>query len=238
VWLAAGWGAWTLRRGPARTAVRFSLLLALVYAAVYWVFVDWMPGMRDAPAVGQLAAGIAGSGSARARTLRVAVVMFAFLVASRFTVAVLYHDSQSSNESVQQSSRAIGEWLRHNVPTDLVLFTSDVGALPYFSRPNTIDINPRSLTDREIALNGWSVDDFFDRDIDVVVFVGYSHDHPRFYVELQQGFDDPRFAARYRHIGVTRHSWYVDRCYWTFLSRDVPLSEPALASFPRGLSIG
>jgi hypothetical protein len=223
-----------------------ALVLATVYLAVYLNFADWMPGGRYlAPLVGLwlipfslLATELrlpAASGAVRAAlpyTLLVTVVA----AMSLGGVALLRTESLRLQTSTAVSLVPLGQWLRDSVPAGSVLAISDVGATPYFSGLETVDINPESLTDRHIAENGWSSDYFFDVDPDVVVFTAFSLDKPDFYGVHEELYANPRFQETYERVGVVRNDWYQDRSYWVFLRRGLPVSAAQLSTLPVGLS--
>lgn len=223
-----------------------AFVLAVAYALVYFNFTDWMPGLRYyAP----LAALLLIPFSLLADELRGQsdpaepwreVLPFAALgavlgVVSLFGYALVRMDAQSLEASTQSSLVTLGEWLADTMPADAVLAMSDVGATPYFSRLETVDINPYSLTDRHIAENGLTADYFFQVDPDVVILTAFSQTEPDFYGAHEELYALPRFRSTYERVGVTRNDWYQDRSYWVFLKKGVELTPEQLASFPQGI---
>jgi len=227
-----------------RTLEWTALALVLVYAAFYFGFVDWMPGMRYyAPLVGLLLVplsllGPALRGPVAGRRADAGYALFglALVIISLFSMAVLRLDSQQLQAATQESQVALGRWLRANVSPGSTLAMSDVGATPYFSGLRTIDINPESLTDRYIAENGWSAAYFFAADPDVVVLTAFSLTTPDFYGQHEALYAMPEFQARYERIGIVRNDWYQDRSYWVFIRRGYAPSAGQMAAFPPGIS--
>lgn len=233
--------AW--RRGQRRPIEWTALILALVFAAVYLNFVDWMPGMRYyAPLVALLLIPFSLLGSqlfgAGARTqgspayLLLGAVLALFSLSS---LASLRLDGGRLQASTAASMVELGHWLRETMPGDAVLAMSDVGATPYYSGLRTIDINPESLTDRTIAENGWSADYFFAVDPDVVALTAFSLTRPDFYSVHEELYAMPRFQAAYERIGVVRNDWYQDRAYWVFARRGLAPAAEQMATFPTGI---
>lgn len=246
--LPAAVGArWAGRRGERRPVECTALTLALVLAAVYFNFVDWMPGMRYyAPLLGLLLVpfgllgpALRGPEAGDGRTtghgayLLLAVTLALFSLA---TLAGLRLDSGRLQASTEASLIALGHWLGETMPPDAVLAMSDVGATPYYSGLHTVDINPASLTDRTIATDGWSADYFFAVDPDVVVLTAFSLTEPEFYDDHRALYDLPRFQSTYAPIGVVRNDWYQDRSYWVFVRRDRVPDAWQMASFPAGIN--
>ncbi len=228
----------------ARTLEWTAFVLALVYAAFYFTFVDWMPGMRYyAPLVGLLPIPLAllgpalrGNATGRRADAGYALLGLTIGIVSLFSLAVLRLDSQQLQAATQESQVALGRWLRAAVAPGSTLAMSDVGATPYFSGLRTIDINPESLTDRHIAENGWSPEYFFAVDPDVVVFTAFSLTEPDFYGQHEALYALPEFQARYERIGIVRNDWYQDRSYWVFVRRGAMPSAEQMAAFPPGIS--
>jgi hypothetical protein len=223
------------------------LAVALVCAALYMNFVDWMPGMRYfAPLVApvlvslvpfdlSLDVGAAGAAPARRGAFGTAAALVVVLAAGFGSVAALTLDARRNEASTRASQVALGKWLAANVPGDALLAASDVGAIPYYSGLRTVDINPRSLTDVHIAKHGWSDAYFFERNPDVVVLVSFSTTRPAFYGEHRTLYEGADFRERYTLAGVTRYDWYRDRSYWVFLGPRLHLTEAQIASLPEGI---
>jgi len=233
-------------RRPASSLELTSLILTMVYMAVYVNFVDWMPGMRYYSAliplllipIARLQEGLFRefnpTSSFRA-AIRFSIISIAILLMSLFGVAQLKIDAQRNEESTSSSLVALGKWLKHSIPPGSLMAISDVGATPYYSGLPTLDFNPEPLTDMQIAKYGWSNDYFFKRNPKVVIFVSFSLTEPKFYGKHMQLLNDPRFSKLYRLVGVTRYDWYQDRCYWVYLHRDIELGDVALEQFPKGI---
>lgn len=222
-----------------------ALILAFTYLLVYLNFADWMPGGRYlAPLVGLLLIpfsllatelkGTEGEGSFR-ESLPFMLIAAMLVAMSMFGVAILRMESLRLQTSTAVSLVPLGQWLHDVVPADSVLAISDAGATPYYSELETIDINPDSLTDREIAENGWSRDYFYSTDPDIVVFTAFSLDKPDFYSVHEELYADPRFQETYERVGVVLNDWYQDRSYWVFLRQGFPLAAEQRAAFPIGL---
>lgn len=245
--LGAVLGALLARRRQHHRPVEWTaLILALVYAAVYLNFVDWMPGMRYyAPLLGIMlipfsllgpelrsAGGQAGDWRSDLAFLLLGAALGIFSLSS---LASLRLDSNQLQTSTQASTVELGHWLRETMPPDAVLAMSDVGATPYYSGLQTIDINPDSLTDRTIAENGWSDDYFFATAPDVVAITAFSLTQPDFYAVHEALYAMPRFQSTYRQVGTVRNDWYQDRSYWVFVRRSISLTPEQLATFPKGI---
>jgi hypothetical protein len=218
--------------------------IALLYGAIYFQFVDWMPGMRYfVPLVGLALVALGGGEGLANGRLRPGsstpvdlLTAYALVLAIGLSsVAVLKLDSRRNEASTRRCLVELGSWLHENVPSRSTLAMSDVGATPYYSELRTIDINPRSLTDRQIAHAGWSDRYFFQCAPDVVVLVSFSATQPVFYRVHQRLFDSPRFQREYRLIGVTRYDEVQDRAYWVFAADSIRLRAEQLASFPAGI---
>ena len=247
IMLGAILGALLARRRRHHRPVEWAaLILALVYAAVYLNFVDWMPGMRYyAPLLGLLLIPFSllgpelrndgEHGDDWRSDLAFLFLGAALGIFSLSSLAALRLESRQLQASTQVSMVELGHWLRETMPPDAVLAMSDVGATPYYSGLRTIDINPDSLTDRTIAENGWSADYFFATNPDVVAITAFSLTHPDFYGAHEALYALPRFQSTYQRIGVVRNDWYQDRSYWVFVRRDISLTPEQLATFPRGI---
>lgn len=231
--------------GRGRRSVEWTALaLVAVYAAFYFNFVDWMPGMRYyAPLLGLLLVPFAllgpqlrGAAAGRRADAGYVLLGVTLGLVSLYALAVLRLDSQQLQAATQQSQVALGRWLRENVPADSTLAMSDVGATPYYSGLRTLDSNPESLTDATIAANGWSSDYFFTVDPDVVVFTAFSLTEPDFYGQHEALYSMPQFQAAYERIGVVRNDWYQDRSYWVFVRRGLAPPVEQMATFPPGIS--
>lgn len=245
--LGAVLGALLARRRRHHRPVEWTaLILALVYAAVYLNFVDWMPGMRYyAPLLGLifipfslLGPELRDVGEHRddwRSDLAFLLVGAALGIFSLSSLATLRLDSGQLQTSTQASMVELGRWLRETMPPDAVLAMSDVGATPYYSGLRTIDINPDSLTDRTIAENGWSADYFFATDPDVVAITAFSLTRPDFYGAHEALYVMPRFQATYWQVGVVRNDWYQERSYWVFVRRDMTLTPEQMITFPKGI---
>jgi arabinofuranosyltransferase len=161
----------SIRQAQERRVELTATVLALIFAAIYLNFVDWMPGMRYyAPLVGLLLLPFSVLGielkqdgaphQFRANLPYILLGLVAAVV-SLYSLATIRLDSQQLQTATQESLVKLGQWLRETMPAGSILAMGDVGATPYYSQLPTIDINPRSLTDRFIAENGWSPDSFF-----------------------------------------------------------------------------
>lgn len=232
-----------LRRSNIEVA---ALILAVAYAAVYINFVDWMPGMRYyAPLVGVVMIPLAALGPELQRTsgaagdrrsdLSFLLLGLVLMLVSVFSLAAIRLDSQQLQASTQASQAALGHWLRETMAAGTVLAMSDVGAAPYYSGLHTFDMNPESLTDRTIAVEGWSAERFFEVNPDVVLMTAFSLTEPDFYGAHEELYALTQFQDTYQQIGVTRNDWYQDRSYWVFVRKDLPLTAQLLDTLPQGI---
>jgi hypothetical protein len=238
----------TFRRGRASVEVA-ALVLSLVYAAVYINFVDWMPGMRYyAALVPLLFVPVAQLWNRNETSLALtnrrvantsyALVSVAALLTSLTVLVQLKHTVKRVEEGNQFCVRPLAEWIDTYTPPDWKLAMSDVGAVPYYSKRYTIDINPRSLADPHAARNGWSEDYFYSKDPDIVVLVSRGLYSPKMYAEHTVLMKGARFMRSYRFIGATRQSWHEDRSYWVYFRNDSPpLDDEALDRFPVGVGL-
>ena len=229
--------------GGKRTTEGVAVFLVAVYALIYFNFRDWMPGMRyHSPYIAVLllpAAQIQAPLFAAERPKRSMIsfwlVGLAVVVLNLGVLAelrVVAHISETSN---QLCAVALGKWLKKTMPADAVLATSDVGAIPYYSGLETIDIHPRSLTDLYIAKNGFSIDYVVKRNPDVIIVPSRSFAVAKFYPEHFEMASDKRFDET-RLLGVSRADWYDDRSYWVYVKKGFPeLSDEQASAFPRGL---
>jgi hypothetical protein len=160
--------------------------------------------------------------------LAVVVLNFGVLAEMR----VIAHITQ---ESTTKCSVALGKWLKANIPSDRLLAVSDVGAIPYYSGLETLDIHPQSLTDIRIAKSGFNIDYIAGRDPAVIIIPSRSFAVARFYPEHFEMASDKRFDET-RLIGVSRADWYDDRSYWVYVKKGFPeLTDEQASTFPRGL---
>jgi arabinofuranosyltransferase len=220
-------------------------LIASAHVVVYASFVDWMPAMRyHAPLVFPYllaSAGIFRLISFQGKGVRsplfigyVGAIAFA-LCFSAWGVAMAKRDAVSYELSMQESLVPLSEWLRESVPEGTLLAISDVGVAAYSSRLPVFDSNPKSLTDRHIAQNGWSNEYFFARDPGVAVFVSFSLEEPKLYAQHADLLEDRRFHMRYRLVGITRADWFLDRSYWIYARNTLALTKEQIAKVPRGV---
>ena len=219
--------------GPRPKSQTLAFALGIALAAVYVNFLDWMPGQRYFSVLVPLMCIPAAAllqGPARPFISIVLVPLLAFSLDTAFKVRA---DARSLEQSTAGSLLALGHWLNGAVPAQSLLAVSDVGAIPYYSRLRTVDTNPHSLADLKIAHRGFTLDDFFARHADIVIFVSFSISQPVFYPEHQPVLLDPRFQ-QYRLIGVTQYS-RIGRCYWVYARDSLSLPKEKLASFPHGI---
>lgn len=239
-------GALSIANWRTRQIELTALALAVVYAAVYFNFVDWMPGLRYyAPLVGLLLVPLsllgdelAGDGQRRSdRSGNLAFILLGSVlgIAGIWSLATVRMDSQQLQAATSASLVELGHWLAETMPADSVLAISDVGAAPFYSGLTTFDINPSSLLDRRIAGEGWSDEYFFSVDPDVVVLTAFSLTHPDFPGDHERLYATERFQSAYTHIGVTRNDWHEDRSYWVFVRRGAEPAAAQMASFPVGI---
>ena len=229
--------------GGTRVTEGVAVLLVAVYALIYINFRDWMPGMRyHSPYIAVLllpAAQLLTPVFAVERPKRsmapfwlagFAVVLLNLGVLAELRVVA--HIAETSN---QLCPVALGKWLKKTMPSNAVLATSDVGAIPYYSGLETIDIHPNSLTDLTIAKNGFSIDYIAQRNPDVIIVPSRSFAVAKFYPEHFQMASDKRFDET-RLLGVSRADWYEDRSYWVYVKKSVPeLTDEQASGFPTGL---
>jgi hypothetical protein len=226
-------------------AEQVSLVMVLMYSLAYLNFVDWMPGMRYHSAlIGLILVPAAHIQSPlfakdsnlekrlRPRYWAVAAVILMISYSSLTSLSIITHRLESGN---QKCLVALAKWMRATFPAGAVLAIADVGAIPYYSEFQTIDIRPESLTDLHIARNGFSDEYFFQRRPDVVVLISRGVFSARMDPAHFKLLKDPRFGGLYRFLGVSRYDWYEDRSYWVFIPKHVPLLGKEMEEFPAGI---
>ena len=221
------------------------MVLALLLAAVYFNFVDWMPGMRYyvplIPLLLVTSVHLLGLPEdefqlgSRRRRLLFALSTFVVLVFSLYGVASLHREADQIEIGNRECHIPLGKWLQDAVPANTLLAMADVGATPYYSRLNTLDINKESLTDIHIAKNKFSVEYVLGRQPGVIVLVSRGVFLPRMGPTNIGFFESKMFSSSYSFVGTVRHAWVSDRCYWVYFHNDVLLSRKSAASFPKGL---
>lgn len=221
--------------------------LFCMFGFVYLNFVDWMPGMRYYSTLASLL--LISSVpiftkwnsfidlSVREGKVKFVAFVFLVIVVNHATFANIHYDGRRMEYSMRDSVVSLGKWLKKNVPADTRLAMSDVGATPYFSELTTLDINPASLTDKEIAKNGWSEDYFFEYDPGVVVFVTFNLQEKKFYPEFMKLTESERFKSTYKTLGVVRYDWFRNRGFWIYCKKEFQFSEEDFVDFPKGLNI-
>ena len=227
-----------------REVERIGVVLALLLAAVYFNFVDWMPGMRyyvplipllllSSVHLLSLPADDFRLDSRRRRLLFVmtASVVLAF---SLYGVAGLHREADQVEFGNRECHIPLGKWLRSAVPANTLLAISDVGATPYYSRLNTLDINKESLTDMHIAKHDFSVDYVLGRHPGVIVLVSRGIYSPMMGPQDFSIYKSDAFKSSYQFVGTVRHAWVEDRCYWVYFHRNIPITRESVASFPTG----
>jgi len=243
--LAAGGLFFRPAERDARRLEFVTFVTALVYSLVYPNFVDWMPGMRYHAALiplfvlgaAHLLSPLFRSAPNPARLAVLAVVGLAAVGLNLREASILKGEATRQELRMQRALIPLARWLGRALPNGTLLATADVGAVPYYSRLPTLDIHPESLTDRHIATHGFSVDYVFERDPGVVL-LGSSGTTSNFRREHQPLLRDPRFRERYRFVGVSRLEALLQRSYWVFVARPIPLSDEHLADFPLGVGQG
>jgi len=224
-----------------------SIITAVIMILVYMNFVDWMPAMRYfAPLSGLLILPIhllfgnfVKTPSGRYEYyhfFKYIIIGVAIFLINFSSIAQLRIDSNRNEESTQKSQVALGKWFNKNFSQNVLIAVSDIGAISYYSKLKVIDINPHSLTDYNIATNGWSDDYFFHMKPDVAVFVSFSITEPSFYGQYIDLVKNPIFVSEYSLIGITRYDWYMDRSYWVYVHKGIRLTEQQIKSLPKGIA--
>ena len=236
----------THARDAAARADRLALFLAFALAAVYFNFVDWMPGMRyHGPLVGLMCLPLvrlqrmlpeAWWGKQLWRGgLSIAVALV--ILAGGYGLYRMKMRSGIVTQSQAECMVPMAKWLKETVPPNSLLAIGDVGAVPYYSGLRTLDIHRESLTDHHIAREGFTVDYVLERRPEIVIFnvrgVFAAKMDPLHY---SLG-NDARFRRQYRLIGTVRHAWYLGRSYWVFMRGDAPVRLDALERLPVGVGM-
>jgi arabinofuranosyltransferase len=230
---------------PDREVERLGLVLAFLLAAVYFNFVDWMPGMRYfvpliplllLPSVRLLALPEEHFRFNTTQQKLVFALAAAVVVAySLYGTAGIHREGNRIETGHRECRIPLGRWLRSAVPPNTLLAMSDVGATPYYSKLNTLDINTESLTDLHLAKHGFSIDYVIGRKPGVIALTSrgiYSAKMDPLHFEL---YKSDGFGQNYFFVGTSRCEWINDRCYWVFFRKDIPLTRDAAAGFPKGL---
>ena len=234
-----------LRASAARASGdRLALAVALVLAAIYLNFVDWMPGMRyHAPIAGILLIPArhlhrvlpAAAWESAASRRRLAAVAAMVLVGSSINLSHLKSATDKMGESSRLCYVPLGEWARANLPADALLAMGDVGIVPYYSRLRTLDIHAQSLTDAYIAKQSFSADYVLAKRPDMVALSVrgvYSARTGPLHWAL---YKSEEFRSAYAFVGTVRNQWYEDRAYWVFVRNDHPLSDEQVRALPKGI---
>ncbi|NIM20045.1 MAG: hypothetical protein GTO51_07300 [Candidatus Latescibacteria bacterium] len=234
--------------GSQRGTERFSLLLAVALALIYFCFVDPLPGMRyDAALIGLLflpmvhlpgavKKNIEWKDCNRMRALRWLVIVAA--------VALNYSWTANLNVAVRRIERGnqigrvdLAEWLKKLFPSRSLLAMSDVGAFSYYSGFKTLEINPEPVTVPRDAWETSALDMLSGQWPDVILLESlgiFEANFGPFYDSLINSSD---FKQRYRVLGAARTDWFEDRCYWIYVPKELPLQpEEKLQEFPGGIS--
>lgn len=227
-----------------REVERLGVVLALLLAAVYFNFVDWMPGMRYfVPLIPLLLLSSVHLLSltaedfrldTRRRRLLFAMVVSVVLAFSLYGVAGLHREADQVEFGNRECHIPLGKWLRSAVPANTLLAISDVGATPYYSGLNTLDINKESLTDLHIAKHDFSVDYVLGKHPGVIVLVSRGIYTPMMGPQDFSLYKSDAFQSTYQFVGTVRHAWVGDRCYWVYLHVDIPITREMVAGFPTG----
>ncbi|MEJ2720906.1 MAG: hypothetical protein P8181_07160, partial [bacterium] len=225
---------------------RLAFGLAVVLMAVYFNFIDWMPGMRYhsvviglllLPAVHVQSVFPASMWSRPGRKERItlAAALALVLLTSFSVTASLKMIGSKLEEGNRECLIPLGQWLAQVFPPDALLAMSDVGAVPYYSRLRTLDIHVESLTDLYIAKNGFSQEYVLENKPDVVVLSTrgvYSAKMDPIHFAMMKS---PGFGALFKFLGTVRYLWYDDRGYWIFIPKNMTLTREQLESFPKGI---
>jgi len=151
----------------------------------------------------------------------------------------LREDTANLQAATSQSLVELGQWIGKYVPSDAVLACSDIGAVAYYGDAPLLDINPRSLADRHIAVEGFSCAYVLGLRPSLVILVSFSATRPAFYQEHMAFLREKGFIDDYELLGKVK--WGVgrfdsNRCYWVYVRRGFKpmLSTDALSAFPEG----
>lgn len=231
----------SLSKWAHRKTETIAVVLVVVHLLIYFNFKDWMPGMRyHAPLVGLMLFTAVHVQTGFFRKKRESLYSFwmigiALVVLNYSVLGQLRVLTKAVEKSNEKCLFALGKWLRDVMPAESTLGISDVGAIPYYSGFETIDIHPESLTDLWIAKNGFSRDYVFKRHPDIVIVPSRGIFSAKFYPEHYDMVNDKRFHD-YRFIGVSRWDWDNDRCYWIYFpAGSPPLTDEQYENFPHGI---
>jgi arabinofuranosyltransferase len=233
-------------RAAAAAGNRIALALALVFAAVYANFVDWMPGMRYHVAIlGLLFLPVASlhvlvpeawwRSATTAHARRFAALLVVVLLVGFSGLSHLKMVTQKMEESAALCNRPLAGWLRDTLPRGALLAMADVGMVPYYSGLRTLDIHPRSLTDSYIAKRAFTADYVLARRPDVIclsVRGVYTARMDPLYWSL---YKNEGFRLEYGFVGTVRDQWYQDRAYWVFVRKDLRVQVDRLRRIPAGI---
>jgi arabinofuranosyltransferase len=218
-----------------------SMLIALIYTALYAYFVDWMPGMRyHAALVPLLILPAISLKDIRLRRINLPqlsslALLLLVLVISTVSFQKLEVDARRNEESTLRCLVPLGNWLKKSMPPNAVLAIHDIGVVPYYSELQTIDSNPQSLTDLYIVKNGFSSEYFLRRNPDVAIFSSEGlRKRKSFFPHYTPLMKDPAFRERYKLIGISQYD-HIQRSFWVYVRRDVKIKKEDLKKFPLGL---
>jgi hypothetical protein len=232
--------------GATKHGERLALALVAVYAVVYLSFVDPMPGMRyHAPLIGILFLPVvhvpknlvkdATFRAERRHAVQYGIVVLALLALSFGWVADLRMIAGRVEEGNQKCSAALGTWLREVEASDAVLATTDLGAIPYYSKMKTLDIGRIPLAAHP-GRGRVTASYLLERNPDVVLFVSYGQFTGVFDDDYAAIAESREFLSRYRVRGAVRYDMFKDRSYWVYELRGIKHTEAELESFPFGMS--
>jgi hypothetical protein len=233
--------------GVRRVTERFSLLLAVALALIYFCFVDPLPGMRyDAALIGLLFLPMVHLPSAlttniewkdyhRVRALRWLVIAAA--VALNYSWTANLHMAVGRIERGSQIGRVeLAEWVKKLFPSGSLLAMSDVGAFSYYSGFKTLEINPEPVTVTRDARETSALAMLAGQWPDVILLESlgiFESNFGPFYDSLINSSD---FNQRYRVLGAARTGWFEDRCYWIYVPKEMPIQpEEKRQEFPGGI---
>jgi hypothetical protein len=260
--IAAAVGA---RMSPSRTGRRkteqAALIVAGVFALIYFNFVDEMPGMRyHAALLGLLfIPGVFLQSNAARAVAAIKTTMgrvkFASLIIVVMSVcfswlAYLKMGMTRAETGNQSSAVALAEWLVEAIPGNTILATNESGIIPYYTGFQTIDIAPHPVTSKQPRIGVW--EEWFAETRgaagagerrgsnggrpDVIVLTGRGIFYATMEPEHYELVSSPQFNGIYRLLGVVRYDWFEDQSYWVYIPKDrSPFEKELLDRFPLGI---
>jgi arabinofuranosyltransferase len=221
-----------------------ALGVCAILATTYLFFVDLMPGMRyhaalvpllmvpGVHAVGALGRAIDKVFTNRGGVARVVVVVSALIISAGWMADLRLVSNRLHNDN-EITLVGLGIWLGEHIPPGSLLSTDAPGIMPYYSRLETVAIQPHPITGK--GGDEFSLDGFLERPPDVVVLQSrgiFVSDMGPVPLRLTSS---SRFRKLYRALGAIRFDWFHDRSYRIYVRKELKFDEEQLENLPQGV---